>query len=142
MTSNNTTTNGTTSGSDLNKQDEVIFALKQNRGLDRIHAALDLRLRESGWMQDLREYLTRLFRSGAITTYDDAMKVVSRLVSFEGNNSLEVGNQINESGLTEADIRDMDKRFPPPNLTVSRDAQQGGADAVIKEIRQITKPKK
>ena len=117
--------NGDTSGWNPTVQDQVTLALAANGGLKRIQATLKQRLDEKGWSEDLRNYCTRLFRSGAAVTYDDALTIVMRRI---------------QAGA--ADPEGADDGVPAPNLSIPKDVQQAGADAVKKELAPIVKQKK
>ena len=117
--------NGTTSGFDPDTQGQIALALMQNGGIERIKATFRQRLDEAGWSQDLKEYTTRLFRSGAAVTYDDALTIIMRNINTDGptaNGSADGG--------------------PVPNLSIPREAAQGGAEAVKKELAKIVKATK
>ena len=117
--------NGTTSGWDPTTQDEITLALAQNGGLKRIQAAFKQRLDEAGWSQDLREYVTRLFRNGAATTYDDALAIVMKNINSDG---------AGVNGTTDGSVA--------PDLSIPNSAAEGGAEAVKKELKQIVVQKK
>ncbi|KAK5711238.1 hypothetical protein LTR15_012526 [Elasticomyces elasticus] len=104
--------NGSSSGQDVSLQSQISSALLQNGGVKRIQETLQQRLDEEGWSQNLREYVTRLFRSGEATTYEDALgKVMGR---------------VRGGGQGEG-----------PDLTVPVSAKQGGAEAVRKELEGV-----
>ena len=117
--------NGDSSGWNPTLQDDIILALNQNGGLKRIQATLRQRLDEAGWSQDLREYCTHLFRSGAAVTYDDALTIVMRRI---------------QSG--EADHQGIDNGVPAPDLAIPDEAKQAGAQTVKKELQGVLKQKK
>lgn len=115
--------NGATHAWEPDVQSQITLALVQNGGIERIKATFRQRLDEAGWSQDLKEYCTRLFRSGAATTYDDALSIVMRNINSDG----EVANGVSEGA---------------PDLSIPREAAEGGAEAVRKELRQVVVMKK
>ena len=117
--------NGDTSGWQPDVQDQVKLALLGNGGINRIRETLQQRFDEAGWSQDLREYCTRLLRSGAAKTYDDVLTIVMRRI---------------ESG--EADPQGLDDGVPAPNLSIPLEAQHAGADAVKREMAGVVARKK
>ncbi|KAK5175121.1 uncharacterized protein LTR77_000258 [Saxophila tyrrhenica] len=117
--------NGSTSGWDPSVRDQIIMALMQNGGLKRIQSTLRQRLDEAGWSQDLKEYCIALFRSGAATTYDDALTIIMRRI-----NSGDDEHAANPEGV------------PAPNLAIPHEAKVDGADAVKKELATVVKAKK
>jgi hypothetical protein len=112
---------GETSGWQPDVQSEIILALLANGGINRIRGTIKQRLDEAGWSQDLREYCTRLFRSGAAKTYDEALEIITRRIqaSKEGE----------------------DDGVPAPNLAIPSEAQHAGADAVRRELAGVVKKK-
>lgn len=115
----------TTSGWEPTVQDEINLALAQNGGFKRIREALKQRLDETGWSQDLREYCTALFRSGEATTYPEAHAIIMGRIQAGSAAANGTSNGV-----------------PAPDLSIPISAQEGGAEAVKKELRQIVKPKK
>jgi hypothetical protein len=113
--------NGETSGWQPDVQSEIILALLANGGINRIRGTIKQRLDEAGWSQDLREYCTRLFRSGAAKTYDEALEIITRRI------------QAGEEG--------DDEGVPAPNLAIPSEAQHAGADAVRRELAGVVKKK-
>jgi hypothetical protein len=116
--------NGDTSGWQPEVQDQVIMALLRNGGIKRIHETLQQRFDESGWSQNLRDYVTHLLRSGAAKTYGDVEAIVLRRI---------------ESGV--ADPQGQDNGVPAPNLSIPSEAQHAGADAIKREMAAVVKKK-
>ena len=106
-------------------QNDITLALLQNGGIKRIETTLRQRLDEAGWSQELREYCTRLFRSGDAVTYDDALSLIMRNINSEGapSNGSANGAQI-------------------PDLSIPRHAAEDAAEAVRKELTQVVKIRK
>jgi hypothetical protein len=117
---NKVVVNGASSG--YTTQDEITLALLQTGGVKRIQTALQQRLDEAGWSQNLREYVERLFRSGEVTTYDDALKLVMKCVVPDGS-----------KGTANGDAAGLDA----PNLHVPRDVLVDVADVVKKEVKKV-----
>ena len=113
--------NGDTSGWQPDVQSEIILALLANGGINRIRGTIKQRLDESGWSQDLREHCTRLFRSGAAKTYDEALEIITRRIQ---------GGEAGEDDGVQA-----------PNLAIPSEAQHAGADAVRREGAGVVKKK-
>ncbi|OQO09161.1 hypothetical protein B0A48_06052 [Cryoendolithus antarcticus] len=70
-------------------QDQITLALLANGGIPRIQAAFRQRLDEAGWSENLRNYVTGLFRSGECTTFFEAMEKVKERVGLEGRDGFE-----------------------------------------------------
>lgn len=117
--------NGETSGWQPDTREEILIAMGQNGGLKRIQATMRQRLDESGWSEDLKNYITALFRSGAAITYDDALKIVKERMESEV-----------------ADPDGNDHGVPAPNLALPQSVKEDGKAIVVKEMRAITKTKK
>ena len=117
--------NGETSGWDPTTKDQITLALAHNGGIKRVQATMRQRLDEAGWSQDLKEYCTRLFRSGEALTYGDARAIIFKRI---------------QSG--DAATNGASDGVPAPNLSIPIDAQHGGAEALKKELAQIVKHKK
>ena len=117
------------SGWEPTVQDQINLALATNGGIKRIEAVMKQRLDEAGWTQDLREYVTKLLRSGEATTYDDCLaKVMAAVNVKEGANGVANGAG---SGAVQA-----------PDLKMPEDAKVDAAAAVKKEIRPLLVEKK
>lgn len=122
--------NGAGSGTSPDLQDQITLALLQNGGVGRIQTALQQRLDEAGWSENLRDYVTRLFRSGECTTFFEAMDKVKRRVGVEGVEE--------ENGKRSAVNGDSDAL----DLTIPRSAAEGGVEAVRKELEGVCEMKK
>ncbi|EMC95039.1 hypothetical protein BAUCODRAFT_72161 [Baudoinia panamericana UAMH 10762] len=105
--------NGTTSGYEPNIQSQITAAMLQNGGVKRIQDTIRQRLDEAGWSQSVREYVTRMYRSGEATTYDDARTKV--LQQIRGGSAAADG----------------------PDLSLPQIAKQDGAEAVRKELEKV-----
>lgn len=116
--------NGASSGYDSRLQNEITTALLQNGGVARIQRVLKQRLDETGWSQDLRDYTERLFRSGEVSSYDEAMTKIMQLVKKE-----DASNGNSSAG-------------GAPDLRIPQSAKDGGVDAVRKELESIMEMKK
>lgn len=116
-----------TSGWEPTVQDQINLALATNGGIKRIEAVMQQRLDEAGWTQNLKEYVTKLLRSGEATSYDDCLaKVMAAVNGKEGMNG------VNGAG---ANVQ-------APDLAMPEDAKQDAAAAVKKEIRPLLVEKK
>jgi hypothetical protein len=100
-------------------QDQITLALLANGGIARIQTALRQRLDEAGWSENLREYVTQLFRSGECSTYFEAMEKVKSRVRLEGRDEDE------NAGVDGAD------------LVVPVSAAEGGVEAVRRELEGV-----
>ncbi|KAM0719535.1 hypothetical protein Q7P37_003665 [Cladosporium fusiforme] len=98
-------------------QDQVTLALLANGGIARIQTALRQRLDEAGWSENMREYVTALFRSGECTSYFEAVEKVKAKVKLEG--------------------RDEEDGIAAEDLVVPIAAAEGGVEAVRKELEGI-----
>ena len=117
--------NGNTSGWEPDIQSQITLALLQNGGIERVKSTLKQRLDEAGWSQDLKDYSTRMFRSGEVVTYDDALaKIMSN---------------VNSTGAVTNGSAD---GAPVPDLRIPIDAQRGGAEALRKELAKVVKQTK
>jgi len=100
-------------------QDQITLALLANGGIARIQTALRQRLDEAGWSENLREYVTALFRSGECSTYFEAMEKVKARVRLEGRD---------EEGANGTGERE---------LVVPVAAAEGGVEAVRRELEGV-----
>ena len=111
--------NGTNPDYDLTNQHKITLALAQNGGLKRIEDTMRQRLDEAGWSQNVKEYATKLFRSGEATTFDDAYGAILKQININGEGHA---------------------RAPgAPDLRIPRDAKVGGAEALKKEVLPLVK---
>jgi delta-aminolevulinic acid dehydratase/porphobilinogen synthase len=101
-------------------QDQITLALLANGGIARIQTALRQRLDEAGWSENLREYVTQLFRSGECSTYFEAMEKVKARVRLEGRD--EEADGIADGGA---------------DLVVPVAAAEGGVEAVRRELEGV-----
>jgi len=101
-------------------QDQITLALLANGGIARIQTALRQRLDEAGWSENLREYVTQLFRSGECSTYFEAMEKVKSRVRLEGRDEDE--NAGVDGGA---------------DLVVPVAAAEGGVEAVRRELEGV-----
>lgn len=120
--------NGNTSGYNPTFQDNVTMALIQNGAVKRIQESLQQRLDECGWSQNLRQYVEKLFRSGEAVTYDDALKIVSKMIELK-----EPGEDNNKSTINGSGV---------PDLTIPEAAAIDAAEVVKKEMRGVLKMEK
>lgn len=112
--------NSTTGHPKLSTEGQITQALILNGGIKRIEATFRQRLDAAGWSQDLKEYCTKLFRSGEAVTYDDALTIIMNNVS---------------SGSATTD-RSMDGS-PIPDLRIPDEARVDAAKVVRKELAEI-----
>ncbi|KAF2862551.1 hypothetical protein K470DRAFT_199991, partial [Piedraia hortae CBS 480.64] len=106
--------NSSSNGYDLDFESQIKGILLQNGGIRRIQGVLRQRLDEDGWSQSLREYITRLYRSGECETYDQAEAKVMQAIhqgSAAGTNT--------------------------PNLSIPPTAMEGAVETIKKEIEKI-----
>ena len=125
--SNQIAVDSNSSGWEPSVQDQINLALASNGGIKRIEAVMQQRLDEAGWTQNLREYVTKLLRSGEATTYDDCLAKVMAAV-----NGKEGVNGVNGAG----------GGAQAPDLKMPEDAKQDAAVAVKNEIRPLLVEKK
>jgi hypothetical protein len=111
--------NGASSGVDPQLQSDITRALIQNGGIKHIQDSIRQALDEEGWSQDLREYATRLFRSGEATTYPEAEKKIYQLINSGAKG-------------TTAGVADPDLRLP-------QSAKERGVEVVKKELQGVCK---
>ena len=105
-------------------QDQITLALLANGGIARIQTALRQRLDEAGWSENLREYVTALFRSGECSTYFEAMEKVKGRVRLEGRDEDE------DAGVVDGPNGGAD-------LVVPVAAAEGGVEAVRRELEGV-----
>ena len=100
-------------------QDSINLTLATNGGIKRIEAVMQQRLDENGWSQNLREYVTKLLRSGEASTYDECLAKVMAAVTG-GKEGAVNGARGGVEGA--------------PDLRMPEDARQDAAGAVKREI--------
>ena len=116
-----------TSGWEPTVQDQINLSLATNGGIKRIEAVMQQRLDEAGWTQSLKEYVTKLLRSGEASTYDECLaKVMAAVNGKEGVNGVNGAGGAGQA----------------PNLKMPDDAMQDAAAAVKKEIAPLLVEKK
>ena len=103
-------------------QDQITLALLSNGGIARIQTALRQRLDEAGWSENLREYVTQLFRSGECSTYFEAMEKVKARVRLEGRDEEDADGDGVKGGV---------------DLVVPVSAAEGGVEAVRRELEGV-----
>lgn len=123
------TVNGTAAAYNPTTQDSITMALLQNGGVVRIQRTFQERLDETGWTQALRSYVENMFRSGEVTTYDQALKKVSDRISLQGAEDDTKTNGTNGIG-------------GAGDLTIPREAAKDAAEVVKKELAQVVKIEK
>lgn len=121
--------NGASSASSPELQDQITLALLANGGVGRIQNALQQRLDEAGWTEKVRDYATKLFRSGECTTFFEAFERVKSQVSIEGVDNASGKRRNQTNGTTD-------------ELVIPKAAAEGGVEAVKKELMQICEVKK
>lgn len=114
--------NGSTNPSSPTLQDEITLALLQNGGIARIQSTLRQRLDEAGWSENLRNYVTGLFRSGECSTFFEAMEKVKAQVKLQG--------------------RDEEDGAATGGLVIPMSAAENAVGAVTKELREVCEMKK
>ena len=112
--------NGSTNGWEPDVRDKIILALRTNGGLNRIQTTMRERLDEAGWSQDLKEYCTKLFRSGEAATYDDALNIIMKNILNEEDDP-----PVGQDGVQ------------APNLSIPQECKEAGGDAVKKELKEV-----
>ena len=128
MSSTKISVNGSSTSSTPELQDQITLALLQNGGVGRIQTALQQRLDESGWTENLRSYVLQLFRSGECTTFFEAVEKVKKHINIEG---VETTSKKGANGVSDV-----------PNLSIPRPAAEGGVEAVKKELALVCELKK
>lgn len=121
------TVNGTTTTYNPTTQDLITTAMVQTGGIKRIQHNLQHRLDEAGWSQNLREYLERLFRSGEVTTYDEALKLVTQHIMLQPESD-ETPRSTVHGGLNGAGV---------PDLVLPRQAVKDAAGYVRAELEKV-----
>lgn len=129
MASTKVGVNGTSSASSTELQDQITLALLANGGVGRIQTALQQRLDEAGWTERVRDYVTKLFRSGECTTFFEALERVRSQISIEGVDIANGKRRNQANGTTD-------------ELVIPKLAAEGGVEAVRKELVQICEVKK
>ena len=123
------TVNGTAAAYNPTTQDSITMALLQSGGVVRIQRTFQERLDETGWTQALRTYVENLFRSGEVTTYDQALKKVSDRIALQGPEDDTKSNGVNGVG-------------GAADLTIPREAAKDAAVVVKKELAEVVKIEK
>lgn len=119
------TVNGSTNGYDPTTQDQITMALLQNGGVKRIQNSFQQRLDEAGWSENLRNYVTQLFRSGEAITYDEALSKVKEHVRVQYLD--EEGRAVVRNGAG------------GPDLVIPSEVAKDAAEVVKKELAKVVK---
>lgn len=117
--------NGSANGYNPTTQDNITMAMLQNGGVKRIQSAFQQRLDEAGWSENLRNYVTQLFRSGEANTYDEALSKVKehvRVQPLDGDGKAAVTNGVGG-----------------PDLVIPSDVAKDAAEVVKKELAKVVK---
>lgn len=125
------TINGSTTAYNPSFQDNITLALLHNGSIKRIQSVLQQRLDEAGWSQNLRDHVEQLFRSGEVTTYDEAMKLVARQIALQPASEENSGRGAKGGA-----------GHTVPSLAVPRDVARDAADTVKKELAKVVKVEK
>jgi hypothetical protein len=126
---NGTSTTSTNPQHARDLQDQITLALLSNGGIARIQTALRQRLDEAGWSENLREYVTALFRSGECTTYFEAMEKVKARVRLEGRDEDSSVSALGDAGGNGV--------VAAGDLVVPVAAAEGGVEAVRRELEGV-----
>lgn len=133
MSSARIAVNDSSSATSSELQDQITLALLANGGVGRIQATLQQRLDEAGWTEQVRSYVTKLFRSGECTTFFEALEKIKSQVAIEGLETSSGG------GKKSSTANGTDSR---QELSIPKSAADGGVEAVRKELALICEAKK
>jgi len=107
----------------LDLRNNIYAALLSGDGIRNIESALDRQLAESGFKDELRRYITDLFRSGQVATVEEARALAMEKIREEGANGV-VGNGVNGNG-DEYDLK------------IPRKAVVEGTKSVRRELEKV-----
>ena len=127
----NVTTTQAQSGISQDLRNNIYSALLSGDGIRNIESTLDESLRASGFKDDLRAYITDLFRSGQATTCEEARNLAMQKIREQTRGLGEDSNGVN--GTTNANGESGEE----VDLKIPKSAIDAGAKTVMKELEKV-----
>lgn len=129
-----------TSGISLSLRNNIYSALLSGPGIRNIEATLDESLRSTGFRDNLKTYITYLFRSGQATTAEEAyrlaMEKIKDAMHDDANGTSATTNGKDSNGHHADDAADASEG-PDVDLKVPKEVVTKGTKVVIKELEKI-----
>jgi hypothetical protein len=117
----------------LELRNNIYSALLSGGGIRNIEATLDRQLAESGFKDELRRYVTDLFRSGEATTVDEARALAMAKIRQQQKDKIAKKNGSNGAGETNGNHADEQKY----DLNLPDKAISEGTKAVRRELEKV-----
>jgi hypothetical protein len=117
----------------LDLRNNIYSALLSGDGIRNIEGTLDRQLAESGFKDELRRYVTDLFRSGQATTVDEARALALEQIKAQMQGDEEQSNGTN--GLN--GLNGMNGDEQKYDLKISSKAIAEGTKTVRKELEKV-----
>jgi tRNA U55 pseudouridine synthase TruB len=129
------TTTQAQSGISRELRNNIYSALLSGDGIRNIESELDESLRASGFMDNLRAYITDLFRSGQATTCEEARELAMAKIREQtrGGGASTNGNS-SSNGVTNGNSEDAASDI---NLQIPKSTIDTGAKTIMKELHKV-----
>ncbi|KAH8725833.1 hypothetical protein GQ44DRAFT_706597 [Phaeosphaeriaceae sp. PMI808] len=119
----------------LDLRNNIYSALLSGDGIRNIEATLDRQLAESGFKDELRRYVTDLFRSGQATTVDQARTLAMDKIKQQMRADLDQPNGANgQNGTTHGLENDLHQKY---DLAIPNKAIIEGSKSVRSELEKV-----
>ncbi|KAF1834720.1 hypothetical protein BDW02DRAFT_568826 [Decorospora gaudefroyi] len=116
-------------------RNNIYSALLSGPGIRNIESTLDQQLRQSGFKDNLRAYITELFRSGQATTCEEARELAMAKIREQmgggggaANGVINGNGEVGENGAGGVVV---------PDLKIPKSAIDAGAKTVMKELERV-----
>jgi hypothetical protein len=115
-------------------KNDIYSALLSGTGVLKIEATLSHELQRTGWLANLRQYVTHLLRTGEASTIEEIMVKVRERMALDRSNGAEQSNGAVSNGVNGANGHDA---FDDIDLKVPTQAITEGAKTVRSELEKI-----
>ncbi|CBX96725.1 hypothetical protein IAQ61_005412 [Plenodomus lingam] len=128
-----------TSGISLSLRNNIYSALLSGPGIRNIEATLDECLRSSGFRDNLKTYITHLFRSGQATTAEEAYKLAiekikEAMADLDPSATTTNGNDANHGSANPDDAAGEGLNV---HLNIPKEVVTKGTKVVLRELEKI-----
>ena len=127
------TTDQAQSGISQELRNNIYSALLSEGGIRNIESTLDEQLRASGFQDELKRYITDLFRSGQATTAEEARNLAMDKIREQMRAGQTNGTANGTNGTANANGDDSDDY----QLRIPHEAVRQGTKSVMKELEKV-----